>query len=57
MCMHWAAPMPSPMCWALRGPPGPSDGGPRGSRTWGRAGMGATHCMRIGMYIGIYKYI
>ena len=28
MRMQWAAPMPAPMCWALRGPPGPSDGGP-----------------------------
>ena len=47
MRKQWAASMPAPMCWALRGPPGPPP--PHMG-----AGMGAAHCMRLGIYIYIY---
>ena len=37
-------------------PPRPLGRRPRGPRTWGR-GMGAAHCMRMGIYIYIVRYI
>ena len=54
MRMQWAAPIPPPCAGPAEAPPALGRR-PRGPRTWGR-GMGAAHCMRIGIYIYIYIY-
>ena len=47
-----------PPCAGAAGPPSEGPGGPRRAQHMG-AGMGAAHCMHLGVYIyiGIYKYI